>query len=290
LENLASTPRRTLKDLQAQLDKDDTSVGYSNRFVRRIPGACSQKANGPPEEKALIKLAHHFYPPVGEVEVHVFDFGPNYSNHITTTLGNIEAVFASKPQKAKVRWIHVSVGIGVTHSSVEELFLKGGPGRGESFTQAGTPGWPYLSDTILELHHKDYFKEKRDAFFLLRNRHELSKTLDNTLFLGLKKDTLKENMEWRCDHLNIEPRFWNLARGELPRQLSENIIMIGSAPQDGLKPVERSTTEQMLLRYPFFGEARARLVQAPFRAFHRSDGQPFSLSPLTSAYWKQAVF
>lgn len=288
-QEVASMHRLTLKSLQARVSEEvgqATSIGHSNPFVRTLSNAFSPGGNKLRKENELIKLAHHFYPPVGEMEVHVFDFGPNYSRHTTTTLGSIEDSFGSKPKEVKVRWIHVSLGVGVTHSSVEEIFQKAEPGPGKPFMRAGGAIWPTLVDTILEFHHKNHFKKKRDALLLLRNRHDLSNTLDNTLFSGVKNDNLRIDMQWRCDHINTEMSFWNIAQSQLPHQLSESIIMGGGGPRDGLKPVDQTITEQMFSRHPFYKQARARLVKTQFRTFHRDDGQRLSTGSPASAYWK----
>lgn len=294
-QEVASMPRRVLKALQGPLRENkgqDTSTGKSKPFVKTISNALFQKENGFPRENDLIKLAHHFYPPVGEMEVHVFDFGPNYSRHTTTTIGDIEDAFGSKPREAKVRWIHASLGIGVSHASIEELFKKAGPGPGKPFKGAGATAymWPDLYDTVLEFHHKDYFKDKRDTFLLLRNRQGLSKILDDTFFMNVKNDKLRDDMQWRCGHVNTEMTFWNIVQSELPHQLSESIITgVVHWPHDGLKPVDQTLTEQMFSRHPFYKQARARLVKTMFRTFHRDDGQSLPVRPLASAYGKQAV-
>ena len=274
-QEVASMHRLTLKSLQARVSEEigqATSVGNSKPFVRTLSNAFSPRGNKLRKENELIKLAHHFFPPVGEMEVHVFDFGPNYSRHTTTTLGNIEDSFGSKPKEVKVRWIHVSLGVGVTHSSIEEIFQKAEPGPGKLFLRAGGAIWPTLVDTILEFHHKNYFQEKRDTFLLLRDRHDLSNTLDSTLFSGVENDKLRIDMQWRCDHINTKMNFWNIAQPQLPHQLSESIIIGGGGPRDGLKPIDQTVTEQMFSCHPFYKQARARLVKTQFRTFHRDDG------------------
>lgn len=293
-QEVASMPRRTLKALRGRLrdgDGQETPTGYSNPFVRTISNMLFQKETSFPEDGDLIKLAHHFYPPIGQMEVHVFDFGPHYCRHTTTTVGDIEHAFESKPREAKVRWIHASLGIGVTHASVKELFTKAGVGPGKRFNRAGGNPWSDLYDTVLEFHHKDYFQEKRDTFLLLKNQQRLSKILDDTLFPNVKNDKLRDDMQWRCDHFNTEMTFWNIMQSELPSQLSESIITgVIYWPSDSLNPFDQKITEQMFSRHPFYKQARARLIKTMFRTFHREDGQSLPVHPQESAYGgKQAV-
>lgn len=287
-QEVASMPRRALKALRAQMIKKNgknTPIDYSKPFVRTRSNALFQIETGFPKDDDLVKLAHHFYPPIGQMEVHVFDFGPNYCRHTTTTVGDIEHTFTSKPKEAKVRWIHASLGIGVTHASVKELFTKAGIGPGKRFNRAGGNPWSDLYDPVLEFHHKDYFKEKRDTFLLLRNRPGLSKILDDTLFPNVKNGKLRDDIQWRCDHFNSEMTFWNVMQSELPSQLSESIITgVIHWPSDGLKPFDQKITEQMFSRHPFYKQARARLIKTMFRTFHREDGQSLPFHPHESAY------
>ena len=277
-QEVASMPGRALEALRGRLREgtgQNIPTGYSNPFFRTISTAFPKETTFPRNDD-LIKLAHHFYPPIGQMEVHVFDFGPNYSRHTTTTIGEIEHAFGGKPREAKVRWIHASLGVGVTQASVEELFKKGGPGPGKRFNRGGGNPWPDLYDTVLEFHHKDYFKAKRDTYFLLRNRQELSKFLDDALFLNVKNDKLRKDMQWRCDHLNIGWNFWSIMQSELPNQLSESIVTgVIQWPTQGLTPVDQTITEQIFSRHPFYKKARARLINTMFRIYHRDDGQPF---------------
>ena len=282
-QKIALIARRALKALRGQLIKEtghDIPSNRSKPFVRTISNALLQKENSFPGNDDLIKLAHHFYPPIGQMEVHVFDFGHNYCRHTITNVGDIELAFTSKPKEAKVRWIHASLGIGVTHSSVKELFTKSGIGPGKRFNRAGGKPWGDLYDPVLEFHHKDYFKAKRDAFLLLRNRQGLSKILDDTLFPKVENDKLRDDIEWRCDHFNAEMTFWNVMQAELPSQLSESIITgVIQWPSDGLKPFDQKITEQMFSRHPFYKKAQARLIKTMFRTFHREDGKSLPIHP-----------
>lgn len=276
-QKLALMPRRTLKALRRRLEVEkgrDAPTAYFKPFFRTMFRALFRKEARVPKDEDLIKLAHHFYPPIGKMTVHVFDFGPNYCRHTTTTLGDIENAFNSKPREAKVRWIHASLGVGITHSSVEELFKKAGPGPGKQLNRARGISWTPLYDTVLEFHHKDYFKEKRDTFLLLRKRRGLSKLLDDSLFLDVKNDKLKKDMEWRYHHFNTKMTFWNIMKHELPDQLSESIIA-GEIqwPADGLTSVDQTIPAQMFSRHPFYKQAGARLIKTRFSTFHREDGQ-----------------
>ena len=96
-----------------------------------------------PQADELTSLACHYYPPRSELKCHICDFGDGRAEHKTVELGDIEDYMVVKPDWVDVRWIHAPLGLGLMHSSVEDIFLHEGD-KGRLFENAGRSGWPYL--------------------------------------------------------------------------------------------------------------------------------------------------
>lgn len=77
-----------------------------------------------PHVEELKSLAWHYYPPRSELICHVCDFGEGRAEHKVVDLGELEEYWQTKPAWVNVRWIHTPLGLGLTHSSVEDIFLR----------------------------------------------------------------------------------------------------------------------------------------------------------------------
>ncbi|KAI9856863.1 MAG: hypothetical protein M1824_005237 [Vezdaea acicularis] len=235
-----------------------------------------------PSDEKIISMAQYYYPPRGMVRVDVCDFGPERAEHFQTTLGDIQQQWETKPDWATVRWIHAPLGIGLVHSSVEDLFLNDGKRRcngkrGYEFKHGGRAGWPYIECEVLNIRSQEYFQDYRDAMLLLRRYPHITEKLDPTVFKGDKNQDLKSDIEWRADHVNGPMGYWDLAASDMPWQLDEGLGAGLHGPHAGLKPLSRKVTPQLLSRNPFF--KHAQIVRDPFRAFHRADGCLLTMSP-----------
>lgn len=71
--------------------------------------------------------------------VHVSDFGAGRAEHREVPLGQLEEYWQSKPDWVDVRWIHAPLGLGLTHSTVEDVFMHAGL-EGRRFDSAGRSG------------------------------------------------------------------------------------------------------------------------------------------------------
>ncbi|KAL9102673.1 MAG: hypothetical protein Q9163_002195 [Psora crenata] len=231
----------------------------------------------PPHVEELKSLALHYYPPRAELKCHVCDFGEGRAEHKVVELGQLEEYMIVKPDWVDVRWIHAPLGLGLMHSSVEDIFLhEGEPGR--EFENAGRAGWPYLETEIFNFRHRDNVQEMRDVYLLLRDWQELQHDLDLSTWKADHNASLHHDVDWRADHLATQPTFWNLVGSDMPWQLSEGLSMGSLTPKDGLQPVGRHIEPQTLSMHPFYKDAH--LVRDPFRTFHRGDGFLLTLSPL----------
>lgn len=80
--------------------------------------------NPPAACRGVEILARHYYPPRSELKCHVCDFGEGRAEHKVVDLGELEEFWQTKPAWVDVRWIHAPLGLGLTHSSVEDIFLR----------------------------------------------------------------------------------------------------------------------------------------------------------------------
>ena len=148
-------------------------------------GLLSEKYQQPPlpEHEELVKLAKHYYPPRGKLKVHVCDFGDGRAEHTEITLGDVEEYWQQKPEWVDVRWIHAPLGIGLAHSSIEDIFLHDGE-KGREFEKAGRSGWPYLETEVLNFRSQDNFQEMRDVYLLLNELEGFEERLEEHIWDG----------------------------------------------------------------------------------------------------------
>lgn len=230
-----------------------------------------------PSQQELIELAKHYYPPRGELKVHVCDFGLGRAEHTEITLGEVEEYWQVKPEWVDVRWIHAPLGLGLAHSSIEDIFLHDGE-KGRKFEMAGRAGWPYLETEVLNFRGKENFQEMRDVYLLLKSLPGFEDQLEKHIWDGEGNSSFQSDVEWRSGHLDLKASYWNMTASDMPWQLSEGITMGSQGPTEGLKPIGRHIEKQSLSAHPFF--TGAQLVRNPFRTFHRGDGFLLSLSPM----------
>ena len=272
-EDTNRNQRQVYAQLKKWADLDSRSMGEYAKSIFH------QELRRPhlPDMDNLVSLAKHHYPPRGLLKVYVCDFGVGYAKHHEITLGEVEEYWQSKPDNVDVRWIHAPLGLGLTHSSIEDIFLHDGK-SGREFVNAGKGGWPYLETEILNLRSRERFQEMRDVYLLLKDISGFDEELEKYLWDGENNASLHSDLEWRADHLGIEASYWNLTASDMPWQLTEGMTMSGYGPTEGLKPISRHIDRQALSAHPFFD--KAQLVRNPFRTFHRADGFLLTLSPM----------
>ena len=240
-----------------------------------------------PDVEELKSLARHYYTPRSQLKCHVCDFGTGRAEHSIVYLGQIEDYWQSKPDWVDVRWIHAPLGLGLTHSSVEDIFLHDGL-TGREFENAGRSGWPYLETEMLNFRHRDNFQEMRDVYLMLHNDRDLDDDLDESTWKADQNASLHSDINWRADHLAVEPSFWNLVSSDMPWQLSEGLAMGAQGPRDGLRPITRHVDRQTISSHPFY--QNVQLVRDPFRTFHRADGFLLTLSPMAGVNYLDKHF
>lgn len=207
----------------------------------------------------------------------VCDFGLGRAERNEITLGQVEEYWQSKPDWVDVRWIYAPLGLGLTHSSIEDIFLHDAqPGR--EFENAGSAGWPYVETEVLNMRSHENFQEMRDVYMILSNLKELDDELNQCSFENDKNSSLQSDIEWRTKHLEVTANYWNLVASDMPWQLDEGLAMGIMGPMEGLQPIGRQIGRQALSIHPFF--RKSHLVRNVFRCFHRNDGILLTLSPM----------
>ncbi|KAL9006684.1 MAG: hypothetical protein Q9188_000558 [Gyalolechia gomerana] len=247
-------------------------------YDRLVDWADSTRKRPPlPAKEELVKLAQHYYPARADVKVQICDFGVGRAERTEIIIGQIEDYWQSKPDWVDVRWIHAPLGLGLTHSSIEDIFLHDSrPGR--EFENGGAAGWPYLETEVLNMRsHKD-FQEMRDVYLILSNLTELDEELDHSSFKNDENSSLQSDIQWRAGHRAMTASYWNLVASDMPWQLDEGLVMGMRGPLEGLQPITRHVDPQMLSTHPFFKDSH--LVRNVFRCFHRSDGILLTMSSM----------
>lgn len=272
-----NTEYRQQKNVHDRLvDWADSSY---NRLGNQILGLFTDSRRRPPlpPKSDLLGLANHYYPARADLKVQVCDFGLGRAERTEITLGQLEEYWQSKPNWVDVRWIYAPLGLGLTHSSIEDIFLHDGqPGR--EFENGGSSGWPYLETEILNMRSHKNFQEMRDVYMILSNLKELDEELDQCSFKNDQNSSLQSDIKWRAGHLGVTANYWNLVASDMPWSLDEGLAMGIMGPLEGLQPIGRQIDRQALSIHPFFKDSH--LVRNVFRCFHRSDGVLLTLSPM----------
>ncbi|PGH03793.1 hypothetical protein AJ79_07269 [Helicocarpus griseus UAMH5409] len=250
-----------------------------------------------PSDQDLRDLALYQFPPRASLKGHVCDFYPDHAELREVPLGDIEAEWQLKPPGVQVRWLHVPVGRGIYHSSIEDLFRKTVSKEPRPFKNAGHVGFAYVELDDLNFRHREEIEDLRDTYCLLSKMEHLSgsepengevpsleavKTLDKSEPLnwechrGDRNKSLRADLEWRADHLNTDLTFWELVASDMPWQISDGLPICASGPLGRIKPVVNSKDFQILSSHPAFLDAQ--LVRNEFRTFHRSDGFLLTMS------------
>lgn len=87
-----------------------------------------------------------------------------------------------------------------------------------------------------------------------------------------KNENLRDDIDWRInEQFGADLDFWNLAKSDVPLELSERIMSADDGPLRaeyvGEGPLDGSILGTRVSQY-----RGAHLVVAPFRIFHREDG------------------
>ncbi|KAL1837287.1 hypothetical protein VTJ49DRAFT_4053 [Mycothermus thermophilus] len=231
-----------------------------------------------PEQDRVLRAVDHFFPPRSDIMVTVCDFGPGRAERKEVRLGDIEQDFQTKPEWSTVRWIHAPLGGGLLHSSLEALFFHtGSKEMGPPFTNGGRAGWPYLECEAFDLRSTTWVQDSRDLLRMLKDNQEFNEVLDRSVFAGMNDERLVKDLRWRAAYVGQPLGFWDLAKADLPWQISEGSHLNMNGPSEGLRGTKLEKVTQALSRHNFFKDAH--IARNPFRTFHRADGFLLTMSP-----------
>lgn len=80
---------------------------------------------------------------------------------------------------------------------------------------------PNLSFEVLNFCDRQYLKDRVNVFQILRNFTHLTEKLDFENWRHAQSDILQYDLEWRSNFYGRKLSFWDLARSDLPSQLTE---------------------------------------------------------------------
>lgn len=185
----------------------DWSDGPHGCLQNRIlnPFLKSRRRPPLPPKDELVGLARHYYPARADLKVQVCDFGLGRAERTEITLGQVEEYWQSKPAWVDVRWIHAPLGLGLTHSSVEDIFLHDGE-SGRPFENGGSQQWPYVETEVLNIRSHKNFQEMRDVYLLLSKLTDLEEDLNKCSFKNDENSSLQSDVDWRAGHLAMSSR------------------------------------------------------------------------------------
>lgn len=229
-----------------------------------------------PSESEMLELAWYQFRRRGMLKAQVYDIYSDRAERSEVFVGEIERSWSQKPDNVLIRWIHVPVGLGFYHSSLEDIFRDTAP-PGRSFSNAGfNPAWPFIEVDCLNFRHIDDIRDLRDTYCYLSKTRKLDATLDQSCFDGDHNEKLRGDLDWRTSIFNKTIRFWDLVASDLPFQLSDGIPFQSQGPLAAIKPSLNSKDFEILSQHPHFN--KAQLVRDQFRCFHNNNGFLLTMS------------
>ena len=232
----------------------------------------------------MLDLANYHFPPRSDIKVHITDFGDSRADSYEIPLSKFQDFMSNKGPSVKVRWMHVPLGIGPLHSTIEDVFLYAGK-RGRQFEALGRYGWPFAEIEVLNLQSRRQYQQKRDAFHMLREQTHLLDGLNQRSWNNFepqgcnREESILQDLKWRTTHLGLAddektlPDFWTVASSDISWQLGEGVSMPAYGPLERIDPIVREHLEQALHRDKTYGSVQ--IVRDVFRCFHRDDGKQF---------------
>ena len=145
------------------------------------------------------------------------------------------------------------------------MFLYEGPRYLHCF---GSDGARFPRCEILNFRERQYLQDQVDVFNILRDVPTLRQKLDSASWAKDRNDNLLIDIQWRAKQGGTASGFWDLARSDLPGQLTEGA---GDPPLDPNMQPTPEIDEQMLSRHKMYADAV--LVRDSFQCFPRRDGK-----------------
>ncbi|PKS08381.1 hypothetical protein jhhlp_005325 [Lomentospora prolificans] len=211
-----------------------------------------------------------FFPARSALPVHIVDFYDDKATRYTRPLGEIESIVQSKPDAVAVRWIHLNIGPGVLHSTIEDIFNYSGSARhGKPFAQTGNLAWPYLDNLqVMAFYSRKLYEDQVEAWNSLSQVASLKNGPTEDVLKGFS-EVVADDLEWRGQVTRKNIDFWSLAKADLPFSMSDK--MLGDLDlQNRRLPSDVSKLDQAVSLHPAFKDSLVMISH--WRAFHRDDG------------------
>lgn len=154
---------------------------------------------------------------------------------------------------------------------MEALFFHtGSKTMGRPFTKAGRAGWPYPEIEMFDLRSAQHLQDSRDLLRILESEKHVNEVLDRGIFAGNNSEKLRRDIIWRAQYVGQSVNFWEMAKADLPWQISEGSHLNMNGPSEGIRTTNLENFSQSLARHAYYKDAY--IARSPFRCFHRSDG------------------
>ncbi|KAF2398200.1 hypothetical protein EJ06DRAFT_127188 [Trichodelitschia bisporula] len=249
--------------------------GVLKRIATMVRGKAIPEPPDPPQLKTM--LQHHF-PWRHDLRVRIIDFYDGRAEYMEITLKEIDKYIQEKPPGATVRWIHAPLGLGLLHSSVEDIFLNY-RGRTAATQQGTTHSWPYQEIETVNIRSRTEYDTMRDIYKLRTIISSLTRDLDTLSTEGLSS-ALRNDIDWRAEHLGVKAGYWDLIKSDIPYELTQTVALQNPpGPLDGPAVDGLENEFQALWDHPFY--ENAHIVRNKFRTFHRADGVLLTMSSMS---------
>ncbi|KAG6359164.1 hypothetical protein INS49_012684 [Diaporthe citri] len=130
---------------------------------------------------------------------------------------------------------------------------------------------------MLDLRNAQHIQDSRDLLRILKSEKQVNDVLDRSVFAGNNSEKLKKDILWRAQYVGQSVNFWELAKADLPWQISEGSHLNMNGPSEGVRTTKLENVSQSLARHAYYKDAY--IARSPFRCFHRSDGFLLTMSP-----------
>ncbi|RYP19187.1 hypothetical protein DL765_003502 [Monosporascus sp. GIB2] len=132
---------------------------------------------------------------------------------------------------------------------------------------------------ILDLRSTQSIQGSRDLLRILNDEKRITDILDSGIFAGDNNENLKKDLTWRAQYVGQGLDFWELAKADLPWQISEGSHLNMNGPSEGVRTTELENVSQSLAMHAFFKDSY--IARNPFRSFHRDDAYLVCIDELT---------
>ncbi len=139
----------------------------------------------------------------------------------------------------------------------------------------GKKAWPYLPIEVLSFRDREDYSRMRDVFNILSEESPANRSLHRRLNErsdGTMGESLVEDLKWRCEHLGMTHRFWDLVYSTVPYHLTQIATQeTTGGPKDVVDPNTAGNIYQTLWSHGSYNNGH--LVSYMAWNYHRPDGK-----------------